>query len=305
MLDQQRGRAAVEHVEGRAGARIDLQEPPRVAIDEAVGAGKADEAGRPRQAQSRLRDRRGERRRDRPRLVAAAGERPGIAERPQRRGRLPLFGEHQGLDGVSIGQKIQGDGAAGPARLEIVAGGRGPGGTRADMRAAAAAGPLEQPSAGLGHRAGTDRRVRDREAFAERGEAERVLEEGDGLRARTEQAVAGGDLGDEIRRALEPAAEDDAEGPARPRRQVVEPRQHAGSVAVARAEAAGQRPVMRGEHQGVLVAEQVEHERAQARPPGCLRQRPAGLGGDQDRAALTGTREAQGRAQPAISTASW
>ncbi|KQT47773.1 hypothetical protein ASG52_10940 [Methylobacterium sp. Leaf456] len=55
-----------------------------------------------------------------------------------------------------------------------------------------------------------------------------------------------------------------------------------------------------GQRQRVLVPEQVEHERAKTRPARGLGQRPAGLGGDQERAALADA----WRGQPAISTAS-
>ncbi len=308
MLDQERRRAAVEHIERGAGARIDLEQPPALAMDKAVGAGEAGEAGGAGEPKRSLGDLRGHPGRDRLRLVAAAGERSGIAERPQRRGRLPLLGQCQGLDAAAIGEEVQGDGAAGHQGLEVMAGREGAGRTRADMRAAAAARPLEEPRAPVGDRAGADRRMRDREALAQRGEAERVLERGDRLRARAEQAMAGGDRRDEIRRALEAAAEDDPESAARLLRQRIEPRQHARAVAGCGTEAAGQRAVSLGQRQGVLVTEQVEHERPQTCPPRGLRQRPAGLGGNQDRAAITrtrwGRRRDQGRAQPAISTAS-
>ena len=146
--------------------------------------------------------------------------------------------------------------------------------------------------------------MRDREALAQGGEAERVLERGDGLRARAEKAVTRRDLGDEIRRALEAAAEDDAEDAARPVREFTEPGQDGGPVAAAGAEATRQRAVRLGQCQRVLVPEQVEHERPQARPARGLRQRPAGLRGDQDRAALRHAKRVQRRSQPAISTAS-
>ncbi|CAO4149401.1 hypothetical protein LPLAFNJD_LOCUS2935 [Methylorubrum aminovorans] len=271
MLDQQRRRAAVEHIEGGAGARIDFQQPPALAMDQAVGAGEAGEAGGAGEPKRGLGDLRGHPDRDRFRLVTAAGERPGVAERPQRRGRLPLLGDRQGLDGVPISQKIQGDGAAGHLGLEVVAVRDGAGRTRADMRAATAARLLEEPGAPIGNRAGADRRMRNRKALAQRGEAERVLERGDRLRARAEQAMARGDLRNEIRRALEAAAEDDTEGTARLLRQRIEPRQHARAVAASGSEAAGQRAVSLGQRQGVLVAEQVEHERAEPRPPRGLR----------------------------------
>lgn len=172
------------------------------------------------------------------------------------------------------------------------------------MRTAAAACPLEEPSGTFGDRAGADRRMRDREAFAQGGETERVLEGGDRLGARAEQAVAASDLCDEVRRPLESTAEHHAEGATGFPRQRIEPCQHAGPVAGTRTEAAGQRAVTLGQRQGVLVAEQVEHERAKARPPRGLGQRPAGLGGDQDRVALPMRKRFQVRTQPAISTAS-
>ena len=290
MLDQERRRAAVEHIEGGAGARIDFQQPPAFAVHEAIGAGKTGEAGGLRQAKRRVRDLRGERRRNGSRLVAAAGERPGIAERPQRQGRLPLLGQRQGFDAAAIGEEVQGDGAAGHPGLEVMAGRDGAGRARADMRSAAAPRPLEEPCPPFGDRAGADRRMRDPEAPAEGGEAERILECGDGFGAGAEEAVAGADRSDEIRRALEAAAEDDTESAARLLRQRVEPRQHAGPVAGSGAEAAGQRAVSLGQRQGVLVTEQVEHERPQICPPSGLCQRPAGLGGDQDRAALAMTK---------------
>ena len=310
MLDQQRRRTMVEHVEGGAGARVDLEQPPALTVDEAIGAGQTGEAGGAGEPRSRLRDLRSDGRRDRPCLVPPPGERTGIAERPQRGGRLPLLGQRQGCDAASVGQEVQGEGAARHPGLEVVAGRDGADGAPTDMRAAAAPGPLQEPALALRDRAGGDHRVRDGEALAQGGEAERILQRGDRLRARAEQAVAGGDLGDEIRRTLEAAAEDDSEGAPRLVRQGVEPRQHAGPVAGAGAEAAGQRTVTLGQRQGVLVAEQVEHERPQTRPAGGLRQRPSGLRGDQDRAALAATRrrarqQARCRAQPAISTASW
>ncbi len=312
MLDQERCRAPVEHVQGRAGARIDFEEPPVLAIDEAIGAGKTRQPGGAGEPQGRLRDPGDDEGRNRGRLGLAAGERPGIAERPQGRGRLPLFGEGQGLDPAAVGEEVEGEGAAGLPGLEVVAGRGGADRARADMRPAAAARALDQPRAPLGNRAGRDGRMRDREALAERGQAERVLERGHRLGARAEQAVAGGDRGDEVRRALEAAAEDDAEGATGPLRQFREPPQHAGPVADAGTEAAGQRAVRLGQSQGVFVAEQVEHERPQPRPPRGLGQRPTGQGGDQDRAALAMTqgtqwrarRRTQRRPQPAISTAS-
>ena len=147
----------------------------------------------------------------------------------------------------------------------------GAGRTRADMRAAAAPRLLQEPSAALRDRTGADRRMRDREAVAQGGETERVLEGGDRLGAGAEQAVAGGDLGNEIRRTLETAAEHHAEGAAGFLRQRIEPCQHAGPLSGARTEAAGQRAVALGQRQGVLVAEQIEHERAKPRAPRGLR----------------------------------
>ncbi|CAO4170159.1 hypothetical protein CLBKND_01537 [Methylorubrum aminovorans] len=82
MLDQQRRRAAVEHVEGGAGARIDFQQPPALTLDEAVGAGEAGEAGGAGEPKRGLGDLHGHLGRNRFRLVPAAGERPGVAERP-------------------------------------------------------------------------------------------------------------------------------------------------------------------------------------------------------------------------------
>lgn len=304
MLNQERRRAPVEHVEGGAGARIDLQQPPCVAIDEAIGAGEAGEAGGASEPKRRLGDLRGDHGRDRLRLAAAAGERAGIPERPQWRGRLPLLGQRQGFDAAAIGQKVQGKGTAGHPGLEVVTRRGGAGRTRADMRTAAAPRLLEEPSAALRDRASGDRRMRNREAFAQVGETERILEGGDGLGAGTEQAMAGGDLGDEIRHALESTAEHHAEDAAGFLRQRIEPCQHAGPVAGTCTEAAGQRAVALGQRQRVLVAEQIEHERAKARPPCGLRQRPTGLGSDQDRVALPMRRWVQVRAQPAISTAS-
>ncbi|CAO4134221.1 hypothetical protein OFEAOIEE_LOCUS1953 [Methylorubrum extorquens] len=304
MLNQERRRAVIEHVESGAGARINLQQPPAFPVHEAIGAGKTGEAGGASEPKRRLGDLRGDRGRDRHRLVAAAGERAGIAERPQRRGRLPLLGQRQGFDAAAIGQKVQGEGAAGHPGLEVAARRGRTGRARADMRTAAAPCPLEEPGAPFGDRAGADRRMRDREAFAQGGKTERILEGGDRLGASTEQAMAGGDLRDEVRRPLEAAAEHHAGGAAGFLRQRIEPCQHAGPVAGTRTEAAGQRAVALGQRQGVLVAEQIEHERAKARPPRGLRQRPAGLGGDQDRVALPMRKRFQVRAQPAISTAS-
>ncbi len=300
MLDQQRRRAAVEHVEGGTGARVDLEKPPARLIDETIGAGQTGEAGGPHQPPHGLGDLRGDRGRNRPRLVAAAGERPGIAERPQGRRRLPLLGERQRLDPAAIGQEVQGDGAAGHSGLEVVTGRGGAGRSRADMRTAAAARLLQEPCAAIGDRAGADRRMRDREPLAQGRETERLLQGGDRPGAGAEQAVAGGDRGHQFRRALEAAAEDDAEFTAARRlRKLAEPRQHGRPVAAASPEAAGQGAVALGRRERVLVAEQVEHVRPQARPPRGLGQCPAGLGCDQDRAALTMRK----RAQPAISTA--
>lgn len=304
MLNQERRRAVIEHVEGGAGAWIDLQQPPAFPVHEAIGAGKTGEASGASEPKRRLGDLRGDRRRDRRRLVAAAGERAGIAERPQRRGRLPLLGQRQRFDAAAIGQKVQGEGAAGHPSLEVVARRGRTGRARADMRTAAAACPLEEPSGTFGDRAGADRRMRDREAFAQGRKTERILEGGDRLGTGTEQAVAASDLRDEVRRPLESTAEHHAEGATGFLRQRIEPCQHAGPVAGTRTEAAGQRAVALGQRQGVLVAEQVEHERAKARPPRGLRQRPAGLGGDQDRVALPMRKRVQVRTQPAISTAS-
>lgn len=287
MLEQQRRRAAVEHVEGRAGARVDLQEPPALALHEAIGAGQPRQPGLSREPKGGLRDLRHDRRRDRHRLVAAAGEGTGVAERPQRRGCLPLLGQRERFDAAPIGQNIQGEGAARHAGLEVVAGRSCPHRAGADMRTSAAADPLDEPSIPVRDRAGGDGRVRDREARAERGEAEGVLQRRDRLGGGAEKAVTGTDLGDQVRRALEAAAEDDSEfGPTCLLRQRCERRQHTGPVAAAGAEAAGQRAVRLGQRQRVLVAEQVEHERPQARPARGLRQRPAGLRGDQDRTAL-------------------
>lgn len=304
MLNQQRRRAVIEHVEGGAGAWIDLQQPPPFPVHEAICAGKTGEAGGASEPKRRLGDLRGDRSRDRLRLVTTAGERAGIAERPQRRGRLPLLGQRQGFDAAAIGQKVQGEGAAGHPGLEVVARRGRTGRARADMRTAAAPCPLEEPSGPIGDRAGADRRMRDREAFAQGRKAERILEGGDRLGARAERAMAGSDLCDEVRRPLEAAAEHHAEGAAGLIRQRIEPCQHAGPVAGTRTEAAGERAVALGQRQGVLVAEHVEHERAKARPPRGLRQRPAGLGGDQDRVALPMRKRFQVRTQPAISTAS-
>ena len=75
-------------------------------------------------------------------------------------------------------------------------------------------------------------------------------------------------------------------------------------IVVAGTEAARQRPMTLGQRQGVLVAEQIEHEGPQTRPPRGLGQGPAGLRGDQNRAPLRHARPVQGQAQPAISTAS-
>lgn len=304
MQNQKWCRAPVEHVEGGAGARIDLQQPPAFPVHEAIGAGQTGEAGGTGEPVGRPGDLPGDPGRDRRRRVAAAGERASIAERPQRRGRLPLFGQRQRLDAAAVGQEVQGEGATGHPGLEVMVRRGSAGRTHADMRPAAAPRLFEEPSAAFRDRTRGDRRMRNREAFAQGRETERVLEGGDRLRPRAEQAMAGGDLGDEIRRALEPAAEHHAEGAAGLLRQRIEPCQHAAPVAGARPEAAGQRAVVLGQRQGVLVAEQVEHEWAKARPPRGLRQRPAGLGGDQNRAALPMEKRVQVRAQPAISTAS-
>lgn len=304
MLNQERRRAVIEHVEGGAGARIDLQQPPAFPVHEAIGAGKTGEASGASEPKRRLGDLRGDRRRDRRRLVAAAGERAGIAERPQRRGRLPLLGQRQGFDAAAIGQEVQSESAAGHPGLEVVARRGRTGRARADMRTAAAPCPLEEPSGPIGDRAGADLRMRDREAFTQGGKTERILEGRDRLGARAQQAMAASDFRDEVRRGLEAAAEHHAEGAASFLRQRIEPCQHAGPVAGTRTESAGQRAVALGQRQGVLVAEQVEHERAKARPPRGQCQRPAGLGGDQDRVALPMRKRVQVRAQPAISTAS-
>lgn len=304
MLNQERRRAVIEHVEGGAGAWIDLQQPPAFPVHEAIGTGKTGEAGGASEPKRRLGDLCGDRGRDRLRLVATAGERTGIAERSQRRGRLPLLSQRQRFDAAAIGQEVQGEGAAGHPGLEVVARRGRTSRRRADMRTAAAACPLEEPSGTFGDRAGADRRMRDREAFAQGGKTERILEGCDRLGARAQQAMAASDLRDEVRRALESTAEHHAEGATGFLRQRIEPCQHAGPVAGARTESARQRAVALGQCQGVLVAEQIEHERAKARPPRGLRQRPAGLGGDQDRVALPMGKRVQVRTQPAISTAS-
>jgi len=113
MLNQERRRAVIEHVEGGAGAWIDLQQPPCVAIDQAIGAGKAGEAGGASEPKRRLGNLRRDLGRDRLGLVTTAGERASIAERPQRRGRLPLLGQRQRFDAAAIRQEVQGEGAAG------------------------------------------------------------------------------------------------------------------------------------------------------------------------------------------------
>jgi len=60
MLNQERRRAVIEHVEGGAGARIDLQQPPCVPIDETIGAGEAGEAGGASESERGLGDLRGD-----------------------------------------------------------------------------------------------------------------------------------------------------------------------------------------------------------------------------------------------------
>ncbi|MBB5757070.1 hypothetical protein HNR00_001778 [Methylorubrum rhodinum] len=143
--------------------------------------------------------------------------------------------------------------------------------------------------------------MRDREAVAQGSKARWVLQGGDSSGRRTEQREAPGDLGHQVRRALEPAAEHHAErGASGLRGKRCQPRKHRDPVPPPRAEAARQRAVRFGQRQRVLVPEQVEHERPQARPPRGLGERPAGLGGDQERAALADARAGQ----PAISTAS-
>lgn len=302
MLEHERRRAVVEHVEGGAGARVDLEEPPALALDQQVGAGETRQAGGAHQPLGGLARGREDGGGERARLVPAAGERPGVAEGPRRRGRLPLLCERQDGDAGAVGEKAEGEGAARHLGLEVVPGRHGSGRAGADMRAAAAARPLDEPRARIGDRIETDGGMRDREARAQRREAERVLEGGDRGGAGAEQRIMLPDLGNEPRRPLETAAEDDAEnGTLRRGGEGGEPRQHRLAVTGSRAEPAGQRPVAFREGERVLVAEQVEHERAQPRPPRGLGQGPAGLGRDQDRGPLG---RAQRRAQPAISTAS-
>ena len=60
MLNQQRRRAVIEHVEGGAGARIDLQQPPAFPVHKAIGAGEAGEAGGASEPERRLGDLRGD-----------------------------------------------------------------------------------------------------------------------------------------------------------------------------------------------------------------------------------------------------
>lgn len=146
-----------------------------------------------------------------------------------------------------------------------------------------------------------NRRMRDGEAFAQGGEADRVLQGGDRFGRRAEQREAAGDLRHQPRRTLEAAAEHHAErGAPGLHRQSFEARRHRDPIPPPRAEAAGERAVRLAERQRVLIPEQIEHERAKPRPARGLGQGPAGLGGDQERAALADAR----RAQPAISTAS-
>ncbi|SFK56941.1 hypothetical protein SAMN04488125_102439 [Methylorubrum salsuginis] len=351
MRQKQGCRAPVEHVESRAGARVDLEETPIVAVDQQVGAGEAGKTGRAHDPADGLDHGLPHGRGNRVRLVPAAGERAAVAERAQAGGHLPLLGQRQRFDAGAVAEEIQGKGAAGGFLLEVMAGGHRAGGTEADMRATAAARTLEEPRSsfrrcktsrkrrfpsrpwGGGRRWGWcrmrlggafcttptpvplhkgegnprptrpmgDRRMRDREAFAQGGEARGVLQGGDRSRRRPKQGKAAGDLGHQGGRALEPAAEDHAERRASGlRSQGFEPREHRAPVPPPRTEAAGKRAVGFGQRQGVLIAEQVEDEGAQTRPARGLGQRPAGLGGDQERAALPHAR----RGQPAISTAS-
>ncbi len=234
-------------------------------------------------------------------LVPAAGERAAVAERPETGGHLPLLGERQGLDAGAVRQEIEGEGAAGHFLLEVMAGRHRAGGTEANMRAAAAAGALEEPRAAIRPRTDGQRRMRDREALAQGCEARRVLQRGHSSGRRAEQREAGGDLRHQVRRTLKTAAEHHAERAASGFRcEGFQPGNHRCPVPPALAEAAGQRAAGFGQRQRVLISEKIEHERPQARPARGLGQGPAGLGGDQERAALRDAR----RGQPAISTAS-
>ncbi len=299
MRQEQGRRAPVQNVEGGAGARIDLEEPPAFTLDQQIGAGQTREARGGHDPADGLRHRLAESGGDRPGLVPAASQGTAVAERPQPRGRLPLFRQRQSGDAPAVGQKVEGEGSAGHAGLEIMSGRGGTGGADANMRAAAAPRALEEPRAPLRHGAGMERRVRDGEARAQGGEADRILQGRDRCGRRTEERETGRDIRDQIRCALEAAAENDADRPTRRLGQRGEPGEHGVAVASAGAEASGQRTMGFGEGQGILVAEQIEHVGLQPGPPGRLGQRPAGLGGDQDRAAL----DDAGRGQPAISTA--
>lgn len=143
--------------------------------------------------------------------------------------------------------------------------------------------------------------MRDREALAQSSEARRVLQRGDRGGRGAEQREAPSDLRHQVRRALEPAAEHHAErGASGLRGKSCQFRKHRDPVPPPRPKAARQRAMRLGDGQRVLIAKKIEHERPQARPPRGLGQRPAGLGGDQERAALADARAGQ----PAISTAS-
>jgi hypothetical protein len=135
------------------------------------------------------------------------------------------------------------------------------------------------------------------EAGAESREVEGVLQACHGFGRCAEEAEPPGDGRHEVGGALESAAENDSEGRSiREARQGVEIRQNTRPAEAPVAETAGGRAVMLGQRQGVGIAEQVEDQRAQARPARRLREGAAGLRRDEEGVGA--------RRQPATSTAS-